>query len=190
MSRVITVSKFWVPPDRFDQVSQLWIETKRIQDRHRGCLASTVWKDLDLTERFAFVSEFQDHNAATSAFEAIETAGLIVQTARALPSTPDIDQIRVYEEDGVQLAKTSIGDLLSTSVRRSEPGFGPVIEEETKQIFDSLKFLDGYLGALQGANVSLQEELYGFVFWSDRAGFEASLPAKSLYEVKLYERIL
>lgn len=190
MARVISASRFWVSPERLAQITELWIKSQRIQTSLKGCLSVTVWKDLDLTDRYAFVVEFESEDAWKEAIPAIVASGIVEQITRAIETTPDIDQIRVDSQDGADLSTSSVGDLMSTSVRRSDPGLGVDIKLETKEIFNSLKFLPGYMGALYGANVNLNEEIYGFVLWSDRAGFEASLPAKSIYEVKLFERIL
>lgn len=102
---------------------------------------------------------------------------------------PDLLQARIEKRMGAAPGKSKIGELMSISVRSAEPGLGSHILDELSDIFQSLTVIDGFAGCAYGRSVTLDEEIVGMAFWTDRRAFDRSLPKKTLYEVRLYQRI-
>lgn len=190
MPRVIGISRMSVSEGKFAQIEQLWHDSKSIHASLAGCLSYSVWRDLDLSERYAVLTEFASEESLEGVITKLESSGVAERLTNLLDTPPDMRQIRVDTHQGKGLGELKGGDMMSMSIRSSEPGFGNELERETKQIFDSLQFISGYLGAIIGPNINLPEEVFGLAFWESREAFEESLPAKSLYEVKLYGWIL
>jgi heme-degrading monooxygenase HmoA len=89
---------------------------------------------------------------------------------------------------GKRIEENPVGSLASVSFRIAEPGFGDQLEAEIKRIFEELSVIEGYRGTFTFRNEALDEEVVGIVFWLTTRAFEASLPHRNPYEVKLYRR--
>lgn len=70
----------------------------------------------------------------------------------------------------------AVGEVLSASMRDTDPGMGPDWMEELSRIFDELALMPGFQGALIAQDISLPDRIIGLVRWDDLASFKRSVP--------------
>lgn len=188
MEETITVVLAWIGDEHATQLTELQFQVQQTIGMDPNYVSLSAWRDSDLPERYAILlhhrsQEGSDLLAKLSEHPAFE------QFARLCRTPPDIRPVRLDHRHGLQAGSVQIGQMMSMSVRRSEPGYGCDLELEVAGIFESLTYIDGYMGSAYGHNRAMDEEIVGLVYWTDRRPFDSSIPAVSPYEVKLYVRI-
>lgn len=189
MPQVLSLATAWVPPDQFDAILGHTAELQQLLSALRGTLSVTVWADADLPERYGLLVHYADEDAAEASLETVSESPIFDQLLRSSPSIPDIIRAAVWKEARFEPCRIEVGGYMSSSERNAEPGNVQELLHEMYDIFETLTVLDGFMGYAIAQNTTLREQIIGLVLWANRKGFEASLPKRTLYEVKLWERI-
>ena len=167
-----------------------------------------------IIQRVAFESMSSDRNEALSLWVDAETRGGHLAIASSLEDAPhdhawmrmetivgpevlesafglaDLHPMLPHRIHGLPARRIELGQYASVSTRRADPGYTEQLLDEMEQIFETLRYIDGYLGSAVGTNPALPEEIIGLVFWRDLRSYEDSGPRKGLYEIRLYERVI
>jgi quinol monooxygenase YgiN len=189
MPQVLSFTTAWVPPDQFDAILGYVAELQQLLSDVRGTRSVTVWADADLPERYGLLVHYADEDAAEIGLAKVTESQVLEEILRTSPSIPDIVRAVVWKESRFEPGNVEVGGYCSSSRRSAEPGNVQDLLNEMYDIFESLTVLDGFMGYAIAQSATLTEEVVGLVLWGNRKGFEASLPRKTLYEVKLWERI-
>ncbi len=189
MSHYLTLGYAWVPDDDAELVFAFVEGARRICEPIDGFFSTTLWMDLDFPEKYAVMAHFGSLEAAVAAQEEMSASTLMTDTLERLQTPPDIRRIEAGRRHGTTLGRMELGQLASVSIRRADPGQGGSLEQDLSDVFEGLKYLDGYLGSIIGPNVAIPDEIVGFVLWTDRKPFDDSVARGSFYEIRLFERI-
>lgn len=189
MSHYLTLGYAWVPDDDAELVFAFVEGARRICEPIDGFFSVTLWMDLDFPEKYAVLAHFGSLEAAVQAQEAMAESDLMSGTLERLRTPPDIRRIEADVRHGATLGRLELGQLASVSIRGADPGQGGELERDLQEVFEGLKYLDGYLGAIIGSNVAAPDEIVGIVLWADRKPFDESVARGSFYEIRLFERI-
>lgn len=189
MSHYLTLGYAWVPDDEAELVFAFVEGARKICEPIEGFFSVTLWMDLDFPEKYAVMAHFGSLEAAMAAQDAMAESELMEETLERLQSPPDIRRIEAELRHGTTLGRMELGQLASVSIRQADPGQGGALEQDLKDLFEGLKYLDGYLGSIIGPNVAIPDEIVGIVLWADRKPFDESVARGSFYEIRLFERI-
>lgn len=154
-----------------------------------GFKSASLWMDLDLPEKYAIFLHFSDDKAAVETVSLISETGILDDALLEIENPPDIRQIQVLLPYGRTIGDLRNGEVLSVSIRTADPGQGPELMDDVVSIFQGLKYIDGFLGAVVGTNSALDEEVVAIALWTDRKPFDSSVQRGSFYEIRLFERI-
>lgn len=149
----------------------------------------SVWKDADFPGRFLTLLHLSTESVVELASANLSDTPEFEALSRSHLAPADIRVLTVRHRRGGTPTNVEIGGFLSLSMRKSEPGYSDELRAELVDIFESLQYIDGYVGSVIGPNQAVVEEVLGVVLWTNRRSFEASIPGPSPYEVRLFERI-
>ena len=175
-----------------DQVGILFEFVERVRREAEvvaGFKSASLWMDLDLPEKYGIFLHFSDDRAAAETSALISETGIIDDALLEIENPPDIRQIQVLLPYGRSIGDLRNGEALSVSIRTADPGHGPELMDDVVAIFQGLKYIDGFLGAVVGTNTALDEEVVAIALWTDRHPFDTSVQRGSFYEIRLFERI-
>lgn len=175
-----------------DQVGILFEFVERVRrEAHvvAGFKSVSLWMDLDLPEKYGIFLHFSDEKAALETSELISETGILDDALLEIENPPDIRQIQVLLPYGRSIGELRNGEALSISIRTADPGHGPELMDDVVAIFQGLKYIEGFLGAVVGTNTALDEEVIAIALWTDRQPFDSSVQRGSFYEIRLFERI-
>ncbi|HRJ27576.1 MAG TPA: hypothetical protein PLO61_08730 [Fimbriimonadaceae bacterium] len=189
MPKVISCSQMLVLPEFEENLFSFLDQIRRSIERLPGFRGSTLWRHLDLPEHFMILTQFDDESVADQAWTKLADEEIMDRGITDLQTVPDTRRIRVARQYGVQPNDIELGGLLSMSIRNANSGYGHELMDELDVIFESLHVIPGFKGSCFGPNSKLPEEVFGLAIWSDLRSFQASLPAKSPYEISLFSRI-
>ncbi|HRF60731.1 MAG TPA: hypothetical protein PLH94_12575 [Fimbriimonadaceae bacterium] len=189
MAHVMTVATVWAPSDKVDVLTRFQDDAFDVLHDLEGFFSVSVWKDLDFPERYAVLLHYASWEVAERAAELAADAEIIDKAYAAVESPPEVGRVLIDYRHGVSPGRVNIGQVLSISRRTAEPGHGRILEREVEGVFESMKYMDGYLGSVFGTNEALRDEVVGIAFWADRKSFDRSLPELVPYEIRLYERL-
>jgi len=154
-----------------------------------GYLSLSVWKDADFPERYLTIMHLNLGPDEAVIPLNIADAPEFETLSQSHLAPPDIRVLQVRQRHAGTPAQVEVGGFLSLSMRKSEPGYSVDLSDELADIFESLRYIEGYIGSLIGPNLAVQEEVLGAVLWTNRRAFDASIPGTTPYEVRLFERI-
>lgn len=189
MSHQVTLGFVWVPDDKVDLLFEFLQGARAICEQVDGFFSMTLWMDLDLPEKYLILAHYANGVAAQEAAARVSEAGLMDPGIEQMETPPDIRRIDAEVRHGATPGKVEVGQLASTSIRSADPGQGHELETDVLQVFEGLKYLDGYLGSMVGPNSAVRDEIVGIAFWADRRPFDQSVQRGSFYEIRLFERI-
>lgn len=152
-----------------------------------GFLSQTYWQVDGSETEFLAMIRYKDLASAQVATEKVAQGDLILEIVEALAKPADVRWVEIVDETG-PTDSPPMGSFLSISDRMSFPGMQGRLQDEMQRIFAELATMDGFLGSMRGHSTRFEEDVYGFVIWSRRDAFLASLPANPPYEVRLYRR--
>jgi hypothetical protein len=156
----------------------------------KGFRGASMWLQADDPSRMLQVYEYADLDSAEAGLKRIVSADLPVRSRSLMTGPADVMRMRVLGWHGTAVETSPIGTLLSISVRLGEPGLGDDINRDLETVFEELKVIDGYIGAIRGCNDVLEEEIVGIALWDNTEAFDRSLPKKAMYHVKLYRKVV
>lgn len=155
-----------------------------------GALGQSLWRLSGSHDEMLLIQEFKDVESTERGLEAMAGMKLLVESQAEDFVPADLMRVMVRGRIGCRPSKTPIPSYLSMSVRISDPGYETELVDEISNIFEELKLIPGFLGAMHGNRDGLSEEVIGIVTWESPEAFSLSLPPSQFrYEVRLYERI-
>lgn len=158
--------------------------------RVEGFQGLSLWRNIGDRERHLVLYHYASIEAADTGLSALADGKLLAETAVVNKEPANVMRIIVLGQQGKAVQAVAPGQFLSLSVRVSDPGYGQELADELDRIFGELTLIPGFLGSVYGRSESLEEEVVGLVTWGTRQAFESSVPEGTLYEVKLYQRVL
>ncbi|MCW5935790.1 MAG: antibiotic biosynthesis monooxygenase [Fimbriimonadaceae bacterium] len=185
---VFTRARFGqIDPDALRDLREQVLEHLQIVP---GFISMSLWERFDDPFAFCTLGHYRSEADALQAFETLVSSDVYEAFERLLVGSPDILRLVVLEKKGGTLEQMRAGTFLSTSIRISDPGMEDELVGELSSIFDELAMIKGYKGSMVLQHDDVAEEIVGICFWGSRQSYEQSLPAKSLYRVDLYQRVL
>ncbi len=149
-----------------------------------------LWRDVEAPGMYLAIASSLEDSLTDHAWDRIELICGSEERFDASLGMADLHPMLPHRIHGQQARKSEVGQLVSISTRRADPGMHEGLLDEMEGIFESLRYIEGYLGSAVGPNAALPEEVIGMVFWSDSQAFDDSGPRKGLYEIRLYQRVL
>lgn len=189
MSQILSVALAWIADEKATQIGDLQFRAQQLIGMDHRYRSLTVWKDCDIPERYAALMHYDVEEDGEDLFETISDDQLYSQIVEAHAGPADVHQMRVAYIHAALPGQTQIGQMMSVSMRKADPGYEEDLLQELRDIFEGIKYIDGYLGSIFGKNKALGEEIIACAFWKDRHSFEESTPRGSFYEIRLYERV-
>lgn len=164
-----------------------WIQAEFTNDP--GCRRCSVWQRTDRKAELAIILEFKDSGAASQIEDRLAQSPFYAEVISLNPTAPDIKPAQVLHRHG-QPEDVGPHGYLSLSMRLADPGLGADLVAEVVDIFESLEVIEGCRAWIVARHEQLPEEVFGLVFWDTSEEFRQSLPSKTLYEVRLYRRLI
>jgi len=189
MPQVLSFTTAWAPPDQFEAILEHTLRLRELLSEVEGVRSVTIWADADLPERYGLLVQYADEESAVLGLETVSSSQVFETILQTIPSVPDILRVAIWRERAFHPGNVAIGGYFSYSARTAEPGHVNDLLEEMYVVFESLTVIEGFAGYAIAQNATLDDEVVGLVLWQSRKAFEESLPKKTLYEVKLWERI-
>lgn len=190
MPEVVTLTYLMVQPTDERRLLVLSSEVRERFVRLPGCLSYTIWRDDDEPGKYLLIVHYDSVEASLLGYEAWGTSPQVFDLYAIFGASPDVHRLAVDRRDGVAVGDCAEDGLLSVSTRNAELGLGDNLVAELAMIFGELSAMAGYRGSVIGHQVQLAERVSGLVLWTDREAFQASLPKKTMYEVRPFRRIL
>lgn len=190
MPEVVTLTYLTVRPTDERRFLVLSSEVKDRFVRLPGCLSYTIWRDDDEPGKYLLMVHYDSVEASLLGYEAWGTSPQVFDLYAIFGAAPDVHRLAVDRRDGSAVGDGADDGLVSVSTRHAELGLGIALVEELAMIFGELSSMSGYRGSLVAHDVQLAERVSGIVLWTDREAFQASLPKKTLYEVRPFRRVL
>lgn len=178
-----------------DEIDNPGVESYYLTARERfakmtGILGSSLWRDHKDSGQSLIAFEFRDVESADRAMAAISTVHLLSESQAAEFEPAEAIRVIVRGRFGRRVSEAATTGFLSMSLRISDPGYGDDLVSEIDQIFQHLRLIPGFAGAIFGTSDDLDEEVIGVVTWDSKEAFVASLPpSQRPYEVKLFARV-
>jgi len=189
MPEIAVLVKIRVAPSEIPNLKEYRLKNmKALKDAVPGFQSLTVWQSTTDPQQHMILIGYEDEESAELGLQVSLDNGALVESLRDPKNVPEVHRGRVANRMGKRTEENPVGSLASVSFRIAEPGFGDSLEAEIKRIFEELSVIDGYRGSFTFRNEALDEEVVGIVFWLTTRAFEASLPDRIPYEVKLYRR--
>lgn len=186
----IALAKVFLSEEQIQLIDQI-IQEVAIQSLSSGRNESlSLWRDDEAFGAYLLLASSLEEQANHSAWDRMEEIVGSEERLTAAFGGIDLHTMLPHRIHGLQSRKTDSGQLVSLSTRRAEPGRSEDLMDEMEGIFESLRYINGYLGAALGPNLALPEEVIGMVFWDSRDAYQDSNPKRGLYEIRLYERVL
>jgi len=161
---------------------------KALKDTVPGFQSLTVWQSTVSAQEHMILIGYENEESAEVGLQVSMDNGALVESLKNPNNIPEVHRGRISNHSGKRIEDNPVGSLASVSFRVAEPGFGDSLESELQRIFEELSVIEGYRGSLTFRNEGLDEEVVGIVFWLTTLAFEASLPDRIPYEVRLYRR--
>ena len=151
-----------------------------------GYLGSTLWQNDRTFHEHVVLHRYDTPEAADRGLWVISKRDFLAERLPVTFSTPDVTRFRVQNVIG----SAKNGAMLSLSVRNADPGYGDELAGEVTRIFEELSMLEGFDLGEVGRNDTLAEQVIGLAHWTDAAAFQRSIPTGSIYDVRLYRRVV
>jgi hypothetical protein len=155
-----------------------------------GFQGTSFWLQTDDPSKMLQVYEYASLEAAEQGLVRIVEGDLPIKSSEMMSGPADVIRMRVTAWHGDACQRTPLGSYLSLSIRTGDPGMGKQLDEDLEMVFGEMQVINGYIGAVRGCNDVLEEEIIGIALWNTEDAFRQSLPKKTLYEVKLYSKVL
>lgn len=152
-----------------------------------GFFGGGAWKGVADPHARLVLFLYESPEATRRGLAAVGELPTLVERLHDESAPPDVKGLSVHQADGAFSLGLERNVLLSMSVRRAEPGYGPELVMEYEDIFGGLSMMSGYAGGLIGVNSQFDDEVVGLAAWKHERAFDASLPEDTPYEVSLYE---
>lgn len=189
MPQIINFSFPTIFDEELEGATAVYERVRQLHREHPGWISSTIWKNVNEPNQYAVATHYTSEESAIEALKLLTDAGIIDDIINAMQVPPDLKRMRIEYCNGGTLGDTAIGHFMSLSFRRAEPGYGDDLESELATIFESLQYIEGFIGSAYGYNPQVEEEVLGMVLWRSERAFMESLPEKATYEVRLFERV-
>ncbi len=171
---------------QIDQIIQQVALHSMMSDRNESL---SLWRDCENPGSFLAIASCLVDEVRENSWAHIEAIGGGTDSFESIFGPVDLHTMLPHRIHGMQARKAEVGQLVSVSLRRADPGRTEGLMDEVEGIFESIKYIDGYLGSAMGSNTGLPEEVIGLVFWRDMQSFEDSGPRRGLYEIRVYQRL-
>ena len=155
-----------------------------------GLETLTIWEQHDDPFTFLIVSQFATEQDSLRAWGTWMRSPVVDLLNDLMSDPPNTSRFFLRSSTGTGFLESAIGDFLSVSTRISDMGYSPELLSELSGIFEELKMIQGFLGAITGQMIEVDDEVLGLAFWRSIQSFEASIPKNSMYGISLYQRVL
>lgn len=190
MPELITLITATMPSLELPRVVEGWKRVAEKAENLPGFRSMCIWRDCDLPLRYAVTfHEDVESPASLGIWPELMRSEEMFDELVSHEVAPDVRHIVVHNHHMAAPSDVPLGGWMSVSVRVAEIGYGEELAEELGEIFVQLRDLEGYQGSMIGRLYGLEEEVVGIVLWNNEAGFERSVPKKSMYEVRLFQRV-
>jgi heme-degrading monooxygenase HmoA len=189
MSPVIIIARLEVRIGDVAKSERYYHQLRGVLEKVDGFEGVSIWhRTIEPTQLLALY-HYRDVESAERGLQALMDGTLFIEEVAA-EGPADVTRVTLTAEQGLSLQKVAPGQLLSISKRIADPGYAEDLAEEVSNIFAELALIPGYLGSAYGHNETLAEEVIGLVAWRDEASFQTSVPEGTLYELRLYKKVL
>lgn len=166
---------------------------RRITDILRGIpgfLSLGFYEELDNPANFCSFAHYESFDSLQAAYNALDHAKLYDAVRNNFSEPPEMLWFNLVEGQGIGFGDTKVGDFCSVSVRTSAPGYSGDLIEEMQDVFENLEAIPGFRGSVIALNHEVAEQTMGICFWDSRESFLSSMPKVTMYDVRLYQRLV
>ena len=103
------------------------------------------------------------------------------------PLATEVHHIVIESERGAVIDEVPLGVFLALGRSLANPGYGAERSAGLKEMLSTFGQVPNYSGGLQGYNESVEDELWAFVFGTDRATLP--LPESAETAIAIYRRV-
>lgn len=190
MPEVVTLTSLQVDPAHQARLLELTQQTKVRFENLPGCKSYAFWRDPAKSGAFLLTVHYESVEASLRGYETWGTSPQMFDIYAILLDAPDVHRLIVDQTLGASPADVPLGGTISVSHRVADTGHGFALAEELQRIFGELTVLEGFMGGIVGHREQLEEEVSGLALWASAEAFEASMPKRTLYEVRAYSRVM
>ncbi len=153
-----------------------------------GFLSTSVWQSLDDKYSFCRLVQYRSIEEWQTVYDTMVKSGFLADAVQRYDVVPDIEMYRPVWTKSCDLSKVQTGQILSLSVRTTDPGYAQEWVDELKDIFESISLIPGFMGAEVAQNHIVAEEVLGLAHWATKPAFEGSIPMHgSGYPIRAYQ---
>jgi len=149
-----------------------------------------LWQSVEKPIEHIALYHYSNREAAERGLLVVSEKRFLSESIPTYMAPPDVVRVAVHGRQGESVANAELGSYLSVSIRVADPGMGADLMAELDRIFQEISLIPGFKGAEFGPNDTLAEEIVGFATWEDPQSFQMSVPAGTLYEVRLFRRVV
>ena len=189
MPPVIILARIEVTIADFAKSERYYRQLRPVLEKVDGFLGLSIWHRVIEPTQMMAMYHYEDVAAAERGLAVLMNGTMFIEEVPAV-GPANVVRFEVAGQQGMDLRKVTTGQLLGVSKRVADPGYAEDLANDVANIFAELAMIPGCLGSAYGHNESLVEEVIGLVAWRDEAAFQSSVPAGTLYELLLYQKVL
>ncbi|MGE0002001.1 MAG: hypothetical protein AB7F50_11715 [Fimbriimonadaceae bacterium] len=190
MQEVVSILRYHTVSVDLEASTARLAETRRIADATGGLIGISLYQSTTDPSGMLGIAQFTSEEALLESWDQMARSDLLHRMQDTMSDTPNWQRFRIEHNAGVKIGQFPLGTLASISVRTAMPGHGRDLVDDLKDVFVVLGALPGYLGGMGGRLSDLESEVIGLVFWDNEDAFQRSLPAKTMYKIDLFRKIL
>lgn len=190
MHGLLVVSSFQFLPVFVGQATRMPMRAKELLMEQKGVKSYTAWQDPSDATRLTSVLWVESDGVADHIAHMMSENSFYPDAIKLFTGPADMKRMRITTITGRAIEETDSGDILSISHRIAEPGMIDEMEDELEGIFQDLLSIDGFIGSMHGPNEALDEQMIALAFWDSESAYKKSLPAKMMYSISIFRRIV
>ncbi len=171
-------------------VEPLHRQLSAIASRVEGAFEPTIWKratgyqELMVITGFATIEAQQIHEKEFLGSEASDTTYGLFQ------GTPNIDRFTIEIFEGCGPSQAPIDGYATFYTHQSDIGHSADGLEQTVYSIETLKLIDGFLGAVAGRSIIVPGRIDSLIFWANREAVEQSIPIRVDTNLRMYRKMV
>jgi len=155
-----------------------------------GLIGASLSQSQDDPSAMLAIQHFKSEQDLLANWDRTSRTTEFFQMEEVLSDVPNWQRFRIEDNTGVRVGDFDPGTFVSISLRNAMPGHGRDLVDDLRDVFVVLGALPGFLGGMGGRLTDLESGVVGLAFWADEASYRRSLPAKTLYKIELFRKIL
>lgn len=163
-------------------------QLEQLQPNKEGLMGISSWRSMEPDGGFMQIMRYTGQDVADRALKALMESKVGPMVASVTIDTPDVAILAPKKQHGKSADDVPIGSFASLAIRFSDPGLQEELELDTEEVLAELAFIPGYLGAMWGNSVSMNEEIISMVQWSSKEALLSSIPTSHKVKIQMWQK--